>query len=187
MVPSYSGTPCLVAPPTGFFQSFVPVASPMKLSTPMGALSGNSVQVILPAVVSMIAVGWAGAGLAAVVVFAAGDVCVFAPDWEATDAGVDWAAVPDCADARIAIEMNMKIASALRMGAPREEIILQMVNVALYDSGWHRQPVVGVSQPNIRHDRQCDAPACISRLTFSTSPNTRRRFPPRIFLMSAAL
>jgi hypothetical protein len=40
----------------------------MKLATPMGATSGNSVQVSLPAVVSMMAVGRAGvvvAGLAA--------------------------------------------------------------------------------------------------------------------------
>src|SRR5436305_9528879 len=57
MVPSYSGTPCLLAPLTGFFQSFVPLASPMKLATPMGALSGNSVQFIFPAVVSITAVG----------------------------------------------------------------------------------------------------------------------------------
>src|ERR1700690_1769354 len=42
----------------------------MKLATPMGATSGNRVQVSLPAVVSMTAVGWAdvvAAGLAAVV------------------------------------------------------------------------------------------------------------------------
>src|SRR5579864_1186014 len=57
IVPSYSGTPCLLAPLTGFFQSLVPEAKPMKLATPMGALSGKSVQVILPAVVSIIAVG----------------------------------------------------------------------------------------------------------------------------------
>ena len=53
--------PCSNAPLTGFFQSFVPVARPIKFSTPIGALSGNSVQVILPAVVSMIAVGWPAA------------------------------------------------------------------------------------------------------------------------------
>jgi hypothetical protein len=33
----------------------------MKLATPMGALSGKSVQVSLPAVVSITAVGWAEA------------------------------------------------------------------------------------------------------------------------------
>jgi hypothetical protein len=59
----------------------------MKLATPRGATSGNSVQVSLPAVVSIMAAGCAdavGAGLAAVVaaagffagvVFAAGVVC----------------------------------------------------------------------------------------------------------------
>src|SRR5712692_6735991 len=56
MVPSYSGTPCFLAWVTGLAQSFVPSARPMKLATPMGALSGNSLHVSLPAVVSMIAV-----------------------------------------------------------------------------------------------------------------------------------
>src|ERR1700722_2685691 len=58
IVLSYIGKPCFVVP-TGFFHSFVPVARPMKLATPIGALSGNSVQVIFPTVVSMIAVGFA--------------------------------------------------------------------------------------------------------------------------------
>ena len=69
----------LLAPLTGFFQSFVPLANPMKFSTPIGALSGNNVQVILPAVVLIIAVGSvevAGLGvplgLAAAPVLAAG-------------------------------------------------------------------------------------------------------------------
>src|ERR1700687_54727 len=70
----------------GLVQSLVPWARPMKLATPMGATSGNKVQVSLPAVFSIIAVGWAdvvAAGLAAAVaadffagaVFAAGLVC----------------------------------------------------------------------------------------------------------------
>src|ERR1700730_7221016 len=71
----------------GLVQSLVPWARPMKLATPMGATSGNRVQVSLPAVVSMTAVGCAdvvAAGLTAVVaaagffagvVFAAGVVC----------------------------------------------------------------------------------------------------------------
>src|ERR1700693_4643194 len=86
MVPSYSGTPCFLAWEIGLVQSFVPWARPMKLATPMGATSGNRVQVSLPAVVSMMAVGWADvvvAGLAAAVaagffagaVLAAGVVC----------------------------------------------------------------------------------------------------------------
>src|SRR5664279_5393912 len=45
----------MVAPLAGFFQSFLPVASPMKLSTVTGVLSGKSVQVMLPSVVSKIA------------------------------------------------------------------------------------------------------------------------------------
>jgi len=63
-------------PVAGFTQSFVPFANPIKFATPIGALSGKSWQVSLPAVVSIIAVG--EAGLAAVIgLFAAGFV-VFA-------------------------------------------------------------------------------------------------------------
>src|SRR5713226_10627480 len=61
IVPLYSGTPCILRPLAGLVQSLVPVARPMKFATPSGALSGNSVQVSLPAVVSMIAVGCAAA------------------------------------------------------------------------------------------------------------------------------
>ena len=42
---------------------FGALARPMKLATPMGASSGNSVQVSLPAVVSMMAVGRARCGV----------------------------------------------------------------------------------------------------------------------------
>src|SRR6267154_2777650 len=84
MVPSYRGTPCLVAPLTGFFQSLVPEANPMKFSTPIGALSGNSVQVSLPTVVLMTAIGFDGvactAGLAAAPGFAAGAPCALGVD-----------------------------------------------------------------------------------------------------------
>src|ERR1044071_121461 len=105
IVPSYSGTPCLLAPLTGFFQSLVPEARPMKFATPIGALSGKSVQVILPAVVSIIAVG-----LAAVVVGLA------------VAAGLAAAACPVdfvCANA-IAAEISVipKIAKVLRMNTP---------------------------------------------------------------------
>src|ERR1700716_964153 len=41
----------------GLVQSFVPVARPMKFSTPIGATFGNSVQCRSPAVVWMMAVG----------------------------------------------------------------------------------------------------------------------------------
>src|SRR5215469_10221772 len=55
----------MVAPLGGFFQSLVPVARPMKLFTVMGALSGKSVQLMLPAVVSKIAcTGCDAAGVA---------------------------------------------------------------------------------------------------------------------------
>src|SRR5882762_601138 len=57
MVPSYKGTPCFLACETGLVQSLVPCARPTKLATPIGALSGKSVQVSLPAGVSMMAVG----------------------------------------------------------------------------------------------------------------------------------
>src|ERR1017187_3365309 len=62
----------MVAPLAGFFQSFLLVASPMKLSTVTGALSGKSVHVMLPSVVSktactgaLLAAGGAVAGLVA--------------------------------------------------------------------------------------------------------------------------
>src|SRR6202171_109375 len=41
----------------GLVQSFVPLARPMKFSTPLGATLGNSVQCRSPAVVWMMAVG----------------------------------------------------------------------------------------------------------------------------------
>src|SRR3989442_4468156 len=72
MVPSYSGTPCFFWWVTGLVQSLVPSARPMKLATPMGALSGNNLQVSLPAVVSMSAVGSAEAAVAGLAAGAAG-------------------------------------------------------------------------------------------------------------------
>src|ERR1041384_7950460 len=81
MVPSYKGTPCFLAWLAGLTQSLVPLAKPIKLATPMGALSGKSSHFILPTVVSMTAVGPVGrgatAGLAAGVVagLAAGAAC----------------------------------------------------------------------------------------------------------------
>src|SRR5262252_7341421 len=59
----------MVAPLDGFFQSFLPVASPMKLSTVIGALSGKSVQLMLPALVSKMA--WTGCDATGVAGFAA--------------------------------------------------------------------------------------------------------------------
>src|SRR5215469_12809614 len=44
-------------PVAGLVQSFVPLASPTKFATPTGALAGNNVQVIFPAVVSIMATG----------------------------------------------------------------------------------------------------------------------------------
>src|ERR1700693_2366120 len=73
MVPLYRGTPFTILPVLGSFHSLVPVDSPMKLATVSGAWSGNSVQVMLPAVVSMVAVvsfGCAGVPWAAFSVFA---------------------------------------------------------------------------------------------------------------------
>src|SRR5271165_2484794 len=64
IVPSYSGV-CIIWPVLGFFHGLVPSASPMKLATVSGALSGNKVQVMLPSVVSMMAVVPFGAGAAA--------------------------------------------------------------------------------------------------------------------------
>src|SRR3954468_6322673 len=76
MVPLYSGTACMVLLLTGFFQSLVPWASPTKLATVLGALSGKSWQVSLPAVVLKTAVGWAD--FVTVVFLAAGLVCAAA-------------------------------------------------------------------------------------------------------------
>src|SRR5215470_10333713 len=61
MVPSYRGTPCFFACETGLVQSFVPSARPMKLSTPIGACFGKSVQCMSPALVWMMAAGLASA------------------------------------------------------------------------------------------------------------------------------
>src|SRR5262249_30181247 len=61
---------------TGFFQSLVPLARPMKFSTPMGALSGKRLQYILPTVVSMIAVGFPAAWPAGLAADAAGFAAV---------------------------------------------------------------------------------------------------------------
>jgi hypothetical protein len=78
----------------------------MKLAVPIGALSGNSVHVIFPAVVSMMAVGLAevaaAAGLAAVLDFAA----------------VAGLAAGACAHAADAINIKLRIANGLRIDAP---------------------------------------------------------------------
>src|SRR5207253_11107209 len=72
--------PCFLACETGLVQSLVPSAKPIKFSTPSGALSGKSLQVILPAAVSITAVGPADivAGGFTAGVFLAGDVCAHA-------------------------------------------------------------------------------------------------------------
>src|SRR5207302_8748497 len=74
------GTPCFWACVIGLVQSLVPSAKPIKFSTPSGALSGKSLQVILPAAVSITAVGPADivAGCFTAGVFLAGDVCAHA-------------------------------------------------------------------------------------------------------------
>src|SRR5689334_9918423 len=61
ITPSYNGLPCIVRPVAGFFQSFLPVARPMKFSTVFGASLGNSSHFRSPAVVWIIAVGLAAA------------------------------------------------------------------------------------------------------------------------------
>src|SRR6185312_14246704 len=93
-------------PVAGLFQFFVPFASPMKFDTPIGALSGKSVQVMFPAVVSMIAVGWA--------VVVAG----FAAGFEAVE--VLWWVVAVCAATGIARQHSTEI-RYLRMSAPERK------------------------------------------------------------------
>src|SRR5579864_6939577 len=111
IVPSYSGTPCLLAPLTGFFQSLVPLARPIKFSTPIGALSGKRVHIILPTLVLIIAVGFvavAAAGLAALVVLAA-----------VPGLAAPWVGELDCArGAETATSSKKMIANPLRMNAP---------------------------------------------------------------------
>src|SRR5574340_1815567 len=57
--------PCFLACETGLVQSLVPSARPMKLATALGVLSSNSVQVKLPAEVSMMALGFSAFSFAA--------------------------------------------------------------------------------------------------------------------------
>src|SRR5579862_6690069 len=82
MVPLYSGTPFIVLPLLGSFHSFLPVANPIKFFTASGALSGNRVQVMLPAVVSIIAV-------ALLVVVSGNGVLTAEPDALFTDGVID--------------------------------------------------------------------------------------------------
>jgi hypothetical protein len=89
----------------------------MKFSTPMGALSGNNVQVIFPAVVLMIAVGFvAVAGLEVVVAGFAAPLDLAAPVFAA---GALCLGASDCAKALSAINIvTDKIAKLLRISAP---------------------------------------------------------------------
>src|SRR5271166_3582969 len=93
IVPSYSGV-CIIWPVLGFFHALVPSARPMKLATVSGTLSENKVQLMLPSVVSMIAVVPFGSGAA---------------PWEPLGA---------CAPAR-AVRLRQRIAvNKLRMTSP---------------------------------------------------------------------
>src|SRR5579863_8470939 len=135
MVPSYSGTPCLLAPLAGFFQSFAPVASPIKLATPTGALSGKSVHVIVPTVVLMMATGFAA-------------VCVAVPGLAAVPdfAGADWLIIPVCASPTVAASKIVPtIKSALRMSVPcSENVALQReatLHCTIAEGAIHRRGV----------------------------------------------
>src|ERR1022692_816875 len=97
----------MVAPLAGFFQSFLPVASPMKLSTVTGALSGKSVQVMLPSVVSKTACTGA--------VLAAGAAGLLAAGLVAVDFG---AVLPVCAVAIPASAIQKIAVRKLRMVPP---------------------------------------------------------------------
>src|SRR5512146_2970523 len=59
MVPLYSGVLCFLARDAGLVQSLLPSARPMKFATVIGALSGNNSQVMVPLLVSRIALGLA--------------------------------------------------------------------------------------------------------------------------------
>src|SRR5882724_2984774 len=63
MTPSYKGL-CSVLPVAGSFHCLVPLASPTKLATALGAWAGKSVHLRSPAVVWMTAVGGAFTGAA---------------------------------------------------------------------------------------------------------------------------
>src|SRR5579872_241507 len=106
----------------------------MKFSTPTGALSGNSVQFIFPAVVSMMAVGF---------VDVVGAACMGLPDALGFAIVLDFVAgaacVPElvCAHpANPAPTIIVRTANNLRMDAPESPVIVPRIarNVALYDS-----------------------------------------------------
>src|SRR5215472_3596697 len=102
MVPSYSGRLCMAAPFEGFFHSLVPVASPTKLATVTGALSGKSVQLMSPAVVWKVASIGCLAGIAAL----PGAAVLVAAGFAAVDF---WVVVPVCAEAKL-IKVKTRIA-----------------------------------------------------------------------------
>src|ERR1700682_4132674 len=93
----------------GLVQSFVPVARPMKFSTPIGATFGNSVQCRSPAVVWMMAVGSAvvaGAEVAGLRTGGFGFVAV---------CGVEAACAAPSRDVEI---IRTRVCSRVRMDAP---------------------------------------------------------------------
>src|SRR3954453_14973877 len=102
----------MVSPVFGFFQSFVPLARPMKFSTVLGALSGKSWQEILPIVVSKIAIGCSHLSLAdfsALCVLAvAADLAFAVVDFDFVVADLVFAGVVEvCANASAARAMEM--------------------------------------------------------------------------------
>ena len=136
----------------------------IKFAAPMGALSGNSLQVILPAVVSIIALGPAPgavagfAAVAALVVPLAGFVPVAA--FGVVLVGV-WGAVFAIANVESTHD-NPILRSRFCM-----KLLLDLGNCT----------TTGITLPA----------RCICWLTFSTSPITRSRLPPRIFFTSSGL
>src|SRR5580700_7154999 len=122
----------MVAPLEGFFQSFLPVARPMKLSTAMGALSGKRVQAMLPRLVSNTAcTGWGAAGVDVAAGLAAGlaavDFGAVVPDW----------AVANPVRARIRIAGR-----TLRMGPPSCERCLGLRVVSQFEMHPKRNAMV---------------------------------------------
>src|ERR1700722_10337258 len=169
----------------------------MKFSTPTGALSGKTVQVILPTEVLRIAVGfvtvWIG-GLAALLDLAAVPLC-----------GVEL----DCAQATTAAAASINvIKNALRMNAPCKngDVAFGLAQRCIVRHGPPTFPAqesrgvrvtCGDSRPRLSPSEAWPCPsqrvnfevfaACISWLTRSTWLKTRSRFPPRILWMSIAV
>src|SRR5215813_4557865 len=113
---SYSGLPWTFCPVLGLVQSLFPVARPMKLSTALGALSGNSSHFISPTVVCRMA--W---GVLAEVVEAA---AAFAGAFFVCGDAVGVAVCP--APARLKVSTIKEVRTSIRLSYKSNWILIQL-------------------------------------------------------------